>query len=1193
MRNGPPMVQSLTPGAAELAMLASLAGRVEPQLVRALRLELAPHRTAADEADLWFSDVVETAAATGLVFRPEAQSILQNRLANDPQCRLEQAWALLFRLRTGAAYRDCNTVRHATWLQVQEELTYWATRGGPTTADDSDRIETLWGWVRNSLDDDGKADALAWIRTTRVRLPATAWSLPGASMIAQVLPPVLRQPRSLWVRRVQRGLELAEVELAGGHVIEMVAPLGSIRVDLVLPGRTPADGQGIVVGRAPVLFPTDAAAVDLYLPDGLVVRAEEDVTSPQERLWARSRSVVSVYDEGQARLTGVVVSPRHVLTTAHALRERSGGISPRWNWDLRVTATDGTGGIRSAKGRTLIHSPLRGSPQLPEPFGPAADDLALIELAGDITDLAVASTEPVVSTDRPLVGREVVAVLTSGGENEGPFFMRGTVESVSEEGFGVRFARVPPPGSSGTPVWDEDGLLGLAASARHGDELTFVVPARPLGDLLGAVQRRVLVVGTGRPDLPPEAWRVAGQLGQGLARAGYVLVCGGWPGVDHVVARAFVESLDNAQPLEQRLVQLVEEYRKPDFHTDVEPRMIPEGIWAEAMVAECDVVVALGGNGGVAAVCDAADRAGVPVIAVPGTGGDAENFAQGLRDWMPYRAFPDWRALQRLSGEAASLKGAASVADGILDLLGDCVDPNIQARYRACAEGVAELAASAGLALDKTRGALRDYLTALWSAAGWRREDNTVAADRAAAIGRLRATLPGAARWLAWDFIFLDSQASGFSETRPVQAGILRAVLDSEPARQRLIREVRHHDRLNPKTYNRAALRARIVSMMKNWEDIDHDSLNVLSEELIASITSGLVADELRPLSEEFLGPISMDSFNVVHRRLFHEAEKRLDRIKPAAIVSLIESHDSVLRVIGYTFFLLGRQRSVVSALENALSEERRFGEASRETRPLGLLLQCLRVSMGSDDLRTELSHGLGVRLADVLRFLQSRKDIDPGRECTALLQHLVGHSPSPSAIRFGTYSRLQSRRETNQYGWCVFVDAEPDVLDGIREVEYVLHESIRNPVRRVRDRDSCFAVESQGWGEFRLEITVRYKSGGVDQHSHLPTLASNTWPMGPALHVGASERARKVYAALCDRRWNWRHLDRIAADAGMSEAEATAVLHDLVRGNFVRKARFQSRDGGELWGATARIGLMPQPSTVKLGLARTRGMLV
>ena len=129
-------------------MLASLAGRVERQLLRALRLNLAPHLAAADEADVWFSPYIQTAGETGLLFRPAALPELQRRLAQDPLGRLELAWRLIFQLRTGVTFAERGALKHSTWLLVQEELTYWGLRGGPSNDEDERRIATLCAWGR-------------------------------------------------------------------------------------------------------------------------------------------------------------------------------------------------------------------------------------------------------------------------------------------------------------------------------------------------------------------------------------------------------------------------------------------------------------------------------------------------------------------------------------------------------------------------------------------------------------------------------------------------------------------------------------------------------------------------------------------------------------------------------------------------------------------------------------------------------------------------------------------------------------------------------------------------------------------------------------------------------------------------------------------------------------------------------------
>ena len=61
------------PDALRLGELVSLAARIEPELLRAVRLELTPFDAAA-EADLWFSPLVETRTADWIALVPAAAS---------------------------------------------------------------------------------------------------------------------------------------------------------------------------------------------------------------------------------------------------------------------------------------------------------------------------------------------------------------------------------------------------------------------------------------------------------------------------------------------------------------------------------------------------------------------------------------------------------------------------------------------------------------------------------------------------------------------------------------------------------------------------------------------------------------------------------------------------------------------------------------------------------------------------------------------------------------------------------------------------------------------------------------------------------------------------------------------------------------------------------------------------------------
>lgn len=81
------------------------------------------------------------------------------------------------------------------------------------------------------------------------------------------------------------------------------------------------------------------------------------------------------------------------------------------------------------------------------------------------------------------------------------------------------------------------------------------------------------------------------------------------------------------------------------------------------------------------------------------------------------------------------------------------------------------------------------------------------------------------------------------------------------------------------------------------------------------------------------------------------------------------------------------------------------------------------------------------------------------------------------------------------QYGqdwfeWKVYVDEPKDVLQRIEAVEYLLHRTFPNPLRKVTNANTKFALSSSGWGEFNIFITVFFKNGARLETSYYLKLA-------------------------------------------------------------------------------------------------------
>ena len=67
---------------------------------------------------------------------------------------------------------------------------------------------------------------------------------------------------------------------------------------------------------------------------------------------------------------------------------------------------------------------------------------------------------------------------------------------------------------------------------------------------------------------------------------------------------------------------------------------------------------------------------------------------------------------------------------------------------------------------------------------------------------------------------------------------------------------------------------------------------------------------------------------------------------------------------------------------------------------------------------------------------------------------------------------------DSGRYDWTVFLVAEEPVLNTIDYVEYVLYPSFRHQVRIIHDRETNFALSSNGYGEFNIYVTIVLKDG-------------------------------------------------------------------------------------------------------------------
>jgi isoamylase len=160
------------PGARRLAELASLAVRIRPELLRRLRLRLAGHLHAGDEADLWWSPVVSTRSVDAVTLDPDLLRHLRDGLRD----RYDGDRELLDRARAVVARVN---VDEPPALLLEEEIVWLDVSGGDPVATE-ERLATAW--VAMARD---RREALAdWWFGAWARLPERARATPVAAQLS-------------------------------------------------------------------------------------------------------------------------------------------------------------------------------------------------------------------------------------------------------------------------------------------------------------------------------------------------------------------------------------------------------------------------------------------------------------------------------------------------------------------------------------------------------------------------------------------------------------------------------------------------------------------------------------------------------------------------------------------------------------------------------------------------------------------------------------------------------------------------------------------------------------------------------------------------------------------------------------------------------------------------------------------------
>jgi transcription initiation factor IIF auxiliary subunit len=69
---------------------------------------------------------------------------------------------------------------------------------------------------------------------------------------------------------------------------------------------------------------------------------------------------------------------------------------------------------------------------------------------------------------------------------------------------------------------------------------------------------------------------------------------------------------------------------------------------------------------------------------------------------------------------------------------------------------------------------------------------------------------------------------------------------------------------------------------------------------------------------------------------------------------------------------------------------------------------------------------------------------------------------------------------------WAIWLEGAEQELDQVEYVEWRLHPTFPDPVRKSTDRGTGFRLETGGWGVFPIHASVRLKDGQTLKLRHL-----------------------------------------------------------------------------------------------------------
>ena len=159
------------------------------------------------------------------------------------------------------------------------------------------------------------------------------------------------------------------------------------------------------------------------------------------------------------------------------------------------------------------------------------------------------------------------------------------------------------------------------------------------------------------------------------------------------------------------------------------------------------------------------------------------------------------------------------------------------------------------------------------------------------------------------------------------------------------------------------------------------------------------------------------------------------------------------------------------------------------------------------------------------------------------------------------------------RWDWTVYLRADKALLGEIKCVEYTLHPTFPNPLQVICERgneETPFALDGSGWGEFNVQITVKFTNRPPLQLTHWLKLSSpnrpqicsvaatkilgehGVWSFGPPLYVYVEEihktRASHLIMISTTQKLDLRTFDWHDVKRGLKEAKTNTLLGNTYR---------------------------------------------